>query len=519
MNRLRRMLTNGSRTDPLPSTPTSLRSAVVGRLSSVALRPLARLFAGEIERRVALAVRALDDAHDSLLHGPQALDRDRRAPDRDEVLRDALEAWRVNPLARRIVSLTTQYVVGAGLTLASPHPPTHAFLQAWWGHRLNRLEVRVSEWCDELTRSGNLIVLVSTDAAGMSYVRGLPASQVQEIVTRPNDVEQPVWVVEKPSWAEGSRHNAEGRKPDDESAASTSQDSTLPSAFRLLPTGRTWPIYDALTDAPDAHGAWPTVALHYAINRPVGAAWGESDLAPLLRWLARYANWLEDRARLNRHRQSFVYVVRGLFKSAAERLARQAELNARPPTPGSILVTDANTEAWSVLHPQLDSFEAGEDGLALKKMIAAGSGNPLHFLAEPESATRTTAEAAGGPTFRHYEQRQRYFSWLLRDVAQVVVARRAQIDPAVRLAYATTEGRTNDEGRRTNGSLAPITASGADISARDNAELAQATAAIAAAFAGLRDRNLIDDAEYLRMVYRFAGEPADLAELLARAKE
>jgi hypothetical protein len=462
------------------------------RLSSFVLRPFARLFAGEVERRVALAARALDDANDTLLHGAQALDRDRRAPDRDDILRDALEAWRVNPLARRIVSLTTQYVVGAGLSLASPHAPTHAFLQAWWQHRLNRLEVRVSEWCDELTRSGNLIVLVSTDAAGMSYVRGLPASQVQEIVTRPNDVEQAVWVVEKPGW---DVPRDEWRGPGD-APADTRQSRRPPMG--LAPETRQWPIYDIASDAPDATGAWPTVALHYAINRPVGAAWGESDLAPLLRWLARYANWLEDRARLNRHRQSFVYVVRGLFKSAAERLARQAELNARPPTPGSILVTDANTEAWGVLHPQLDSFEAGEDGLALKKMIAAGSGNPLHFLAEPESATRTTAEAAGGPTFRHYEQRQRYFLWLLRDVTQVAAARRAQVDPAVRPA--------------------PITAAGADISARDNAELAQATGAIAAAFAGLRDRGLIDDAEYLRMVYRFAGEPADVAGLLARAK-
>jgi hypothetical protein len=28
-------------------------------------------------------------------------------------------------------------------------------------------------------------------------------------------------------------------------------------------------------------------------------------------------------------------------------------------------------------------------------MIAAGAGIPMHFLAEPEGATRTTAEAAG----------------------------------------------------------------------------------------------------------------------------
>src|SRR5512137_390683 len=99
--------------------------------------------------------------------------------------------------------------------------------------------------------------------------------------------------------------------------------------------------------------------LHYAINRPVGAKWGESDLAPLLMWLSRYAAWLQDRARLNKYRQSFMYLVQGNYTSAAERLARQAELNANPPNPGSILVAD-KSETWTVINPQLHSTEAGE---------------------------------------------------------------------------------------------------------------------------------------------------------------
>jgi len=448
------------------------------------------LLGGEVERRVALAVRAVDDARDVLVAGQRGQDRDRYGADRDEVLRDALDAWRANPLARRIVALTTQYIVGAGVTLSSPHAPTQAFLQSWWNHRLNRMAVRVFEWSDELARAGNLIVLVSTDAAGMSYVRGLPAAHVQEIVTRPNDIEQPVAIIEKPQWGAPQSEISNTRN-----SAGAGQKSAIAAE------GRAWPAYDEAADHPNADGSWPTVALHYAINRPVGAAWGESDLAPLLRWLARYSNWLEDRARLNRFRQSFMYVVRGVFKSAAERLARQAELNANPPTPGSILVTDANTEAWGVLHPQLDSFEAGEDGLALKKMLAAGSGNPLHFLAEPESATRTTAEAAGGPTFRHYEQRQIFFLWLLADVARVVVARRSQVGGAGAAMRAD----------------APLKAIGSDISARDNAVLGQAAAQIATAFGDLRQRGLIDDSELVRMVYKFAGELVDVPEVLRRA--
>ncbi len=81
---------------------------------------------------------------------------------------------------------------------------------------------------------------------------------------------------------------------------------------------------------------------------------------------------------------------------------------AIPPPPGSILVTDER-ESWSVLSPELDSFEASQDGMAIKKMIAAGVALPLHFLAEPESTTRTTAESAGLAVFKHLEQRQQMY--------------------------------------------------------------------------------------------------------------
>ena len=56
---------------------------------------------------------------------------------------------------------------------------------------------------------------------------------------------------------------------------------------------------------------------------------------------------------------------------------------------------------------------------------------PLHFLAEPESATRTTAEEAGGPTYRHFEQRQGHFVWMLQDILGVVFTRRAKLDKKV----------------------------------------------------------------------------------------
>jgi hypothetical protein len=66
-------------------------------------------------------------------------ERDRWDADRDEVLRQALDAWRINPLARRIVGLTTQYVVGAGFSVNCKHEQGTAILfGSWMQHPLNR---------------------------------------------------------------------------------------------------------------------------------------------------------------------------------------------------------------------------------------------------------------------------------------------------------------------------------------------------------------------------------------------
>ena len=59
---------------------------------------------------------------------------------------------------------------------------------------------------------------------------------------------------------------------------------------------------------------------------------------------------------------------------------------------------------------------------------------------------------------------------------------------------------------------------GGDISGRDNAALALAATQIVSAFAVIRDRGLIDDAELLRLAYRFAGELVDVEEMLERGK-
>ncbi len=153
-------------------------------------RPSTRLHNGPTETKLTTGLRETDT---NFYPGSNmsSLYRDRYDYDRKVILAECLRAWRVNPIARRIVKLISMFVVGEGIKVQSDHKATDEYLHSWWDHPLNRLGRSVIAFCDEATRSGNLFFLCTVDQAnGMLYVRAVPADQVEEIVTAENDVQQ-----------------------------------------------------------------------------------------------------------------------------------------------------------------------------------------------------------------------------------------------------------------------------------------------------------------------------------------
>ena len=386
--------------------------------------------------------------------------RDRAQGNFYNVIEDSLMAWRENPLARRIVNLQTQYVCGEGIKIECEDEKAMAAITEFWNHPLNHMDTRVVEWCDELTRTGNLFVIISSDLAGNSFVRAVPATAVQNIETAANDYEQALWF----EYTESDQLHM---------IHIDAEQMTVPTLDPRM--------------------------MQFVVNRPIGAKLGEPDLAPVLIWLQRYSGWLEDRARLNHYRNSFLFTVSTKLRSEAERIERQNQLNQRPLTPGSILVTN-ESEEWDVLSAKLESSDAANDGLALKKQIAAGVGIPLHFLAEPESQNKASAEAAGGATYRTFEQRQQVFLWILTQVVRAALRRRRLVDHDLN---AEAEFRLV----------------GADIYEQDNNTLSTAAATMANVCTQMRKLGYISRDEYLRLVYKFAGEDPDTSAVLDAGAE
>ncbi len=105
---------------------------------------------------------------------------------------------------------------------------------------------------------------------GMSYIRFVTKDQIQKIETAPNDWETELVYYEAP------------------------------------PAGEYEPRRWLSPDHPEA-GMADAVMLHYAVNKPMGAQMGESDLTTIIPWLLRYSRMLEDRVRLHWAARAFLY--------------------------------------------------------------------------------------------------------------------------------------------------------------------------------------------------------------------
>lgn len=364
---------------------------------------------------------------------------------------DIQTAWRTNSMARRVIDLISAFVVGDGITLGSQKEELEEFVEEFWNDEENLIAQRLEAWCDEITKAGELFVILFTDAAGRSVIRALPAKIIDEIQYDEDDYEHITRFHES-----GTAENTAGK---------------WWNGLYINPEGLP-PVNEPLM-------------LHYSINKPIGAIRGESDLLPILKWLKRYERWLDDRVRLNAGMRSFLWIV----YAPKRMISSLKETYATPPPPGSVLIAEKDAERWEAVAPQLNARDSAMDGRALRWMIAAGGpGLGLTDFGEADDANLATATAMKELRRRFLRRRQDFFSHVLTDITLH--------------AYRRKEPETDL-------TLADFIVDTPDISPEDNDVLASAANTLADGLTKIS--GLLGDSQplrkaILRLFMKFAGE-------------
>ena len=300
-----------------------------------------------------------------------------------ENIQNSTLAYRQNPMAFRIIELTTSYVLGGGATLEAEDLAVQKFLDDWWNHPKNRMALRQFELLTELLISGELFISEHVNPTdGMTYVRPTPSILINEIEIDPEDREK-----------ETRFH---------EMATSTVVEGITKrgQASNTSTTGQWW-------DAEQMS--------HHAINKIVGAVRGQGILVPILPWITQYKGWLDNRALINALKGAFVWDVT-IEKATKETIAaRKLELSR--PTPGSVLLHNEN-ETWQAIEAKIDAGDAERDGHALRLMIASGAGIPLHFLSEGSETNVATAREQARPTLRQLGRQQLQLGEMFENLAR-----------------------------------------------------------------------------------------------------
>lgn len=295
-----------------------------------------------------------------------------------------------DPLIRRAVTLRTAYVWGSGVTIGAAAPDddggqdVNAVVQAFLIDQASTFSS--SQACEERERvlmtTGNDFLALPTDpVTGRVQVRRIPQSQVDDIITDPEDVETP-WFYKRTYSATVVERGYTG------STRTRRETRTV-----LYPALGYWPGRRPRTI--DGHEVrWDSPVLHVRVNRQDGSPWGTSDLWAALDWAAGYKDFLVDWARLVKALSRLAF--HATSKTGRGGAAVRAKLAAADGV-GQAVITgpDTKIEAIGKSGATIDSGS----GKPLAAMVASATDLPVTMLLADPGVTgaRATAETLDKP--------------------------------------------------------------------------------------------------------------------------
>ena len=305
----------------------------------------------------------------------------------------------VNPLARRIVEYTKNYVVGDGVSVRAADPEAGRVIAEFWNDPVNRMDVMLPESVKELAIFGEQCWLAAVNpVSGRVRLGYLDPAEIEAV-----------------EWGELAVGGEAGESDLVVSAPvavlrRARSGETQPRRYRIVRV-------DEDPESP-TYGRRTGECFYFAINKARTASRGISDLFAIGDYLDGYDKMLFGLIDRVGFSNAFIWDV--LMKGATEETIQEWLKNQRPPRPGSVRVHNEQVE-WKAVTPQLNSADFNEAARTIKNMNLAGAGFPEHWFADAGNVNRASALEMGEPTLMTLLERQGFVSFMIRDLIEFVL--------------------------------------------------------------------------------------------------
>ncbi|MFZ2868716.1 hypothetical protein [Zavarzinia sp.] len=305
-------------------------------------------------------------------------------------------AWEQHRVANRLIELPLAFILGDGVSIKVDDDEAQAWLDAWWGDPITRLDLNIEKRVRELALFGEQLIITFVNPIDGHVRHGaIDPSAIAEVVTDPENSSLPIGVTVETETGVKRTYKVILDGEDAE---------LLRVPALVLRDGMTagechfWRINDLLTGCRGRSDLLSAIDLADALSQLI---FGEVERAVALR--------------------SMVWDVKvtGATPDDIDELSRKME----PPAPMSIRVHNESVE-WNVLSPKLESADAAGTLRSVRNEILGGASIPEHWFGGGGDVNRATAAEMDEPTYKVFRRRQLLWKAILEAEARYVLRRR-----------------------------------------------------------------------------------------------
>lgn len=279
---------------------------------------------------------------------------------RDRAQRLAVQMAMKNMLAKRLIKLRINYVLGAGVSIVSPRPEIAVAVQRWWNDQYNNWPKNLAPRLWDLYVKGEWLHLPVQDSKGFIRIRDVVTDAIEDVVMDPWDHSKIEAIIVR-----DIKNNVYG--------------------YDKLELKTIRKRIDHATG--DLEASYTGDVFYHAINSSATQTRGQSELVSLLDYLEGLDKALYARIDLIRALSSVYFDLQ--VEGMSEEQMRKYVMDHRdlPPRPGTVWA-HSPTMKMSPMTPDLKSGDMEKELRLFQSLIIGSDGWPGMLFDDPGSAGR-----------------------------------------------------------------------------------------------------------------------------------